>query len=119
MKAFRLFAALMMAVVCVGLSSCSKDDDMKKNGNSLILGTWAEEPSVEQFIVTFKADGSGVWDCVSDGTKEEPNNFTYIFDSETMDLTIKWSDKDWEDTIDKVNINGNILKFDGDTFYKK
>ena len=29
MKAFRILAALMMAVVCVGLSSCSKDDDEK------------------------------------------------------------------------------------------
>lgn len=37
MRTFKLFAALMMAVVCVGLSSCSKDDDESKDS---IVGKW-------------------------------------------------------------------------------
>lgn len=44
MKTFRLFAALMMAVVCVSLSSCSKDDD--------------EKSSVDISLVNLK----GIWD---------------------------------------------------------
>lgn len=42
MRTFRILAALMMAVVCVSLSSCSKDDDNKSNEKVevLIVGTW-------------------------------------------------------------------------------
>lgn len=36
MRTFRILAALMMAVVCVSLSSCSKDDDSKDS----IVGKW-------------------------------------------------------------------------------
>lgn len=60
MKTFRILAALMMAVVCVSFSSCSKDDD--------------ETKSVELSLANLK----GTWDMVkcygweynSDNTKE-------------------------------------------------
>lgn len=40
MRTFRILAALMMAVVCVGLSSCSKDDDEKIGSTDNIVGVW-------------------------------------------------------------------------------
>lgn len=43
MRIFRILVALMMAVVCVGLSSCSKDDTNSKSSEqveALIVGTW-------------------------------------------------------------------------------
>ena len=57
MRTFRILSALMMAVVCVGLSSCSKDDDSEipssiDNTLELLIGTWegtGEEEGTELF----------------------------------------------------------------------
>lgn len=42
MKAFKILVALMMAVVCVGLSSCSKDDGEKapEINQANLIGKW-------------------------------------------------------------------------------
>lgn len=58
MKAFRILAALMMAVVCVGLSSCSKDDDEKVGSTDDLVGKW-------------ELTWTKGWEMDSDGTKEE------------------------------------------------
>lgn len=58
MKAFRILAALMMAVVCVGLSSCSKDDDEKIGSTDDLVGKW-------------ELTWTKGWEMDSDGTKEE------------------------------------------------
>lgn len=58
MKTFRLFAALMMAVVCVGLSSCSKDDDEKIGSSDDLVGKW-------------ELTWTKGWELNSDGTKDE------------------------------------------------
>ena len=58
MKTFRILAALMMAVVCVGLSSCSKDNDEKIGSTDDLVGKWE--------LIWTKG-----WETDSDGTKEE------------------------------------------------
>mgnify|MGYP006989208404 FL=1 len=65
MRTFRILAALMMAVVCVGLSSCSKDDDSEipssiDNTLELLIGTWEGTGEEEGSSFTFKSDGTYV-----------------------------------------------------------
>lgn len=69
MRTFRILAALVMAVVCVGLSSCSKDDDKKESDNtlSLLMGTWERE---------------GTWKIWTDVVREGTSLTTYIFKSD-------------------------------------
>lgn len=113
MKTFRFFAALMMAVVCVGLSSCSKDDE-DNNGNSLLVGTWVADDGATE--ITFKADGTG-FEIDEIGT----DKFTYTFDTKTMTLTLDYEKPDTNDEKHfsvKIEINGDQLKV-GDMVYTK
>lgn len=70
MRTFNFLAALMMAVVCVGLSSCSKDDDEKIGSTDDLVGKWS---------LTWNKG----WEMDSDGTKEEwdeaDSGTTYVF----------------------------------------
>ena len=121
MKTMRFFTTLLMVILCVGLSSCSKDDDEQGTTVS-IVGTWSEKPSTEQFNYTFKADGTGVSWTVYNGTKEDEETFTYTFDSKTMKLTIKGADGKSQSGI--IEINDKVLRMpDADggfmTFYKQ
>lgn len=106
MKAFRILATLMMAVVCVGLSSCSKDDDEKTpeiNQANLIgkwQSTWERVHEIQngKEVVTFdEANTNRFWEFKADGTCTQDG------DSKLY----KWSLKDSELTI----IDDNIKEF--------
>lgn len=63
MRTFRILVALVMAVVCVSLSSCSKDDDVDKvssedNTLQLLVGTWEHKENEEVGTYQFNADYS-------------------------------------------------------------
>lgn len=77
MKAFRILAALMMAVVCVGLSSCSKDDDEKlpKIDQANLIGKWQstwervhEIQNGKEVVLSDEAYTDGSWEFKADGT---------------------------------------------------
>ena len=108
MKTFRFFAALLMAVVCVGLSSCSKDDD------NLLVGTWVADDGATE--ITFNADGTGF-----EIDEKETDKFTYTFDAKTMIVTLNYEKPDTTGESQfsaKVEINGDKLKV-GDMVYTK
>lgn len=117
MKTFRFFAALMMAVVCVSLSSCSKDDE-DNNGNSLLVGTWITEEKND--ILVFSADGTLV-STHYDGPEKFVDEYTYFLDKNTMMLTLKRiipkEGEDLEQSV-KIKIDGNVLT-NGDMVYYK
>lgn len=58
MKTIRLLTTFLIITLCIGVISCSNDDDNEKNNiqNSGIVGTW--EGDDYDYVVTFKADGS-------------------------------------------------------------
>ena len=77
MKAFRILAALMMAVVCVGLSSCSKDDDEKtpEINQANLIGKWQstwervhEIQNGKEVTISDEAYTDGFWEFKADGT---------------------------------------------------
>lgn len=72
MRTFRILAALMMAVMCVSLSSCSKDDTdspiQVDNTLELLIGTWEGTGEVEGDSYTFKNDGTYSYQSL--GSKE-------------------------------------------------
>lgn len=114
MKTFRFFAALMLAVVCVGLSSCNKDDD-EKNDNSLLVGTWVADDGATE--ITFKADGTGF-----EIDEKETDKFTYTFDAKTMILSISFEKPDTNGEKHfsvKIEINGDKLKVSDMVYTKK
>lgn len=107
MKTFRFFAALMLAVVCVGLSSCSKDDEDDNIDNSLLVGTWISDNGVYEY--TFNADGSG-----SEYNDEfnVTTKFTYTFNTKTKMLIIKF-EKPNADGDSQISI---VIEISGDKF---
>lgn len=114
MKTFRFFAALMLAVVCVGLSSCNKDDEDEKFDNSLLVGTWVADDGATE--ITFKADGTGF-----EIDEKETDKFTYTFDAKTMILALNYEKPDTTGESQfsaKVEINGDKLKV-GDSVYTR
>lgn len=118
MKTFKFFAALMMAVVCVGLSSCNKDDE-DNNGNSLLVGTWVTKEGND--ILVFSADGTLV-NTHYDGPEKFVDEYTYFLDKNSMMLTIKLIiPKEGEDLEQsaKIKIDGNALTVEDMVYYKQ
>ena len=76
-----------MVVLCVGFASCSKSGDEPSSNNAAIVGTWAEEPSEEQFVYTFNSDGTGKWEIYNGTTLEKSSSFHYKVDGNKLEST--------------------------------
>jgi len=87
MKTVRLFATLVMVVLCVGFASCSKSDDEPISNNISIVGIWAENSSVEQYVYTFNSDGTGKWEEYNGTTLENSTSLTYKVSGTTLTIT--------------------------------
>ena len=122
MKTVKLFTALLLAMVCISLSSCSKDKDNDESDNvdSGLVGRWAyfhKTNSGEEWFV-FKADGTGTsWD-VWEGKNSSKDAFTYVFNEKTSVLTFIFEgDEDKPDSANVVLLTDDklILDWDGET----
>lgn len=105
MRTFRILAALMMAVVCVGLSSCSKDDDGKLIVDS-IAGTWISEThggGAYEYTQTMilNENGTGTMSTSYEFYPEENSSeeITYSY-SDKSKLTINHIENDYSETYD-------------------
>ncbi len=76
-----------MVVLCVGFASCSKSDDEPSSNNTAIVGTWAEDSSVEQFVYTFNSDGTGKFEIYNGTTLEKSESSTYKVSGSTLTIT--------------------------------
>lgn len=61
---FSMFAMMMMALVCVGFTSCGSDDDDGVNGgggsrDSAVIGTWYDTTH-GNFTCAWRFDGNGM-----------------------------------------------------------
>lgn len=100
----------MLTVVCMGLSSCSKDEDEKQPDNPLV-GTWVTED--DRTMMVFHADGTGyvIENQLAPNSPEQ--YFDYAFDSRIMVLTLKWVEPREDQNLVEgimVTVDGNILK---------
>ena len=87
MKTVKLFTTLVMVVLCVGFASCSKSDDEPSSNNTTIVGTWAEDSSVEQFVYTFNSDGTGKREIFNGTTLERSTALAYKVSGTTLTIT--------------------------------
>lgn len=107
MRTFRILAALMMAVVCVGLSSCSKDDEEKapEINQANLIGKWQStwEKVIElkdgKEVVTFdEANTLRFWEFKADGTcKQDEDTNVYKWSLKDNELTIIDDVRDFTD----------------------
>lgn len=118
MKTFKFLAALLLAVVYVGLSSCGKDDG-GKNDNGLLVGTWVAEDGTKR---TFNADGSGSGTMFSIENDVILIKFTYTLDSKTMTLTMRYVDPETHENQEesrKIEITGDVLRIGDSVLHRK
>ncbi len=79
---FRVFAMMIMALVCVGFASCGSDDDdskNKSNNTSDLVGIWAQyhQGSATAWYYGIKLDANGEAAYTEWDIKESPNwNYT-------------------------------------------
>ena len=122
---FRVFAIMIMALVCVGFASCGSDDDdskNKSNNSSALVGIWAQFHEEEAFVgyyigIKLDANGEAAYDEWSYG---KTPNWNYTGGA-------KWSVKDNVLTITAPNgsvayssfftlsSDGKTITFAGDT----
>ena len=120
---FRVFAMMIMALVCVGFASCGSDDDgkNKSNNTSDLVGIWAQyhQGGATAWYYGIKLDANGEAAYTEWDIKESPNwNYTG---------GAKWSVKDNVLTITAPNgsvayssfftlsSDGKTITFAGDT----
>lgn len=93
------FIAILFCIISMlylFFTSCHNDDDSDIDNvinkeNSMIVGTWAEGESREQFIFTFLENGTGYLKVVDNKDNSSTiDAFYYSFDPKTM--TIKFDD---------------------------
>lgn len=121
---FRVFAIMIMALVCVGFASCGSDDDdskNKSNNTSALVGIWAQyhQGGATAWYYGIKLDANGEAAYTEWDIKQSPNwNYTG---------GAKWSVKDNVLTITAPNgsvayssfftlsSDGKTITFAGDT----
>lgn len=121
MKAVKLFTALLLAMVCISLSSCNKDKDNDEGdyASSALVGTWAwfSETNSEEIWFVFRVDGTGyTWDSYN-GKTSPKEYFSYSFNEKSSMLFITYKDnKEDSDTAEVVLLTDKklVLDFDGD-----
>ena len=127
MRAFRILAALMMAVVCVSLSSCSDDDENDKPviEEANLIGkwqsTWKRIHKVEngkEVVTSDETYTNGLWEFKADGTCIESyvdggHIETSRWSLKDNKLTISYNDG-YSDvlTINELTANKLILAFE-------
>ena len=99
MKTFRLFATLLVIVLCAGFTSCSDDDD-----ENPLVGTWVNienRNSVEyKEVMTINSDGTGSSAIYENGQidKEGVENFKYTYDEKSKVFTFIWEEDSYGET---------------------
>ncbi|MBQ9677465.1 MAG: hypothetical protein IJV44_04940 [Prevotella sp.] len=73
---FSVFAMMIMALVCLGFTSCSSDDD--ESSDIIPSGTYIEENGDEAELFSLLVNGNNVrWTCTVYGKVESVIDYTY------------------------------------------
>lgn len=106
MRSIKLFAALLMAVVCVSLSSCNKDDDEKIGSKAELVGKWQstwervhEIVNGKEVVTSDEACTDRTWEFKADGTCIEDG----------YDKPLRWSLKDNKLTLSRSDGYSDVL----------
>lgn len=131
MKTVKLFTVLLLAMICISLSSCNKDEDNDDNDGSALVGTWAwlSETNSEEYWVVFKENGTGyTWDSYNGKTSPKAY-FSYSFNEKSSMLLITYDEVDTEyedensETVEVLTLTDKKLVLDFEdgslTFYRQ
>lgn len=131
MKTVKLFTALLLAMICISLSSCNKDEDNDDNDGSALVGTWVwlSETNSEEYWVVFKENGTGyTWDSYNGKTSPKAY-FSYSFNEKSSMLLITYDEVDTEyedensETVEVLTLTDKKLVLDFEdgslTFYRQ
>lgn len=127
MRTFRILAAFVLAVVCMSLSSCSKDDDNEKPAieQANLIGKWQstwqkthEIVNGKEVVTSDEAYSNGSWEFKADGTCIESHvgsdyKETNRWSLKDNKLTLSYSDG-YSDvlTVNELTANKLILAFE-------
>lgn len=134
---FKLFATLLMVVLCAGFTSCSSDDDEEKQSDktlSLLVGSWEMtetwENTYSQYnsitgeyetvtetvtyytVLTFNSDKT--YSRYRDGKNEETTTGTYSYYQDTKKLTLSDETGSYAITILDISDKKLTIEDDGD-----
>lgn len=131
MKKLRIIGmALLTVVLCLGISSCSNDDEENVIGN--IVGKWKTEWVYEDgdpypagttgyCIYTFNPNGTGHYFEFDHGEVERDRDIYYFYDNEKLLLGAQSGGKEaaeqWAKPIKWIN--GNTIEWDGDIWKRQ
>lgn len=127
MRTFRIFAAFVLAVVCMSLSSCNKDDDNEKPTieQANLIGKWQstwqkthEIVNGKEVVTSDEAYTNGSWEFNADGTCIESHvgsdyKETSRWSLKDNKLTLSYSDG-YSDvlTVNELTANKLVLAFE-------
>ncbi len=86
-KLFKWLFVLLAAVMCVGVTSCSDGDEENVTTGTTIVGKWKYAYSSRGYaLVTFNADGSGMWLEYDGGELDMDYPFTWSLDGDELTI---------------------------------
>lgn len=88
-----LLTVMMVAMLSVGIVSCSKDDkNDESNPSSKVIGTWSVRDGNESLTLTFKSGGVGTstykYYSSYSGMETETETFTYEMEDESKGIIL-------------------------------
>ena len=120
-------ALLLAVVLSVGFASCKDDDDDDKDNGEpgteagvglSIVGTWRYTFSTGYITYTFNANGRGSEIEVDHAGGNHADNFSYVYDDEEGTVVILY-DEGYDETLDVVFVNSNVIYVDGDKWTRQ
>ena len=118
MKKYYLHWFACLLFIMAGAScmvSCDDDDDAGQSSNS-IVGTWRYMDWDEMEIITFYANGTGIWMEQYDDSEIDKENFKYTYNEKKERLTIYFGDE--IEVHENVYVEGDILHWDDDEYIR-
>ena len=91
---FSVKTIILVVFMGVGFVSCGDDNEEEKDGSASIVGTWVCDFHVEtDYIICFKADGTG-YDYFTEDGLDEDDYFSYKVRGDKITLYYHDSDDD-------------------------
>ena len=109
-----IIACLILAISCVAFVGCDKEKEEENSNTNSIVGTWCCQ---------LDSNESDTWDFSANGTWKERYRDaygdlyvyygTYVYNPPYLTIT-----EDGESYTDMATVNGDVLMWDGQVYYR-
>ena len=116
-----LLAFVMVAMVNVGITACSSDDDEGTNGELIPAGTYVEENGYEEELFHLEVSGNNLrWTCTAYGRVIASADYTYTINGNKIYLVLKENSTPGEyDEVEYYKREGNRVTIARETYIKQ